>query len=99
VSRKPKPKRAQKTDTAKKSRKAVARRALPRVLLAIHRNIRSIRKAKKISQRQLADAADASVTAVSHWERGLSAPVASRIPKVADRLGVTVDALYAEGAA
>lgn len=64
-------------------------------LQPIHINIRSIRKERGISQQALADAAGICVTAVSHWERGLSAPRAGRVPLVAEALSVSVDELYA----
>jgi transcriptional regulator with XRE-family HTH domain len=49
-----------------------------------------------MSQRQLAKSAGTSVTAVSHWERGLSAPRNHRVAKVAAALNATFDELYAE---
>ncbi|MDE7300521.1 MAG: helix-turn-helix domain-containing protein [Lachnospiraceae bacterium] len=55
--------------------------------------LKRLRKGKRITQEQLAEAAGVSPQAVSKWEQG-SYPDASLLPAVADCLGVTIDALF-----
>lgn len=64
----------------------------------IHANIARLRKNKKLSQSELAVLVEVDETAVSHWERGRSAPKGARLPLVADALGVTLDELLREAA-
>lgn len=52
-----------------------------------------------MSQSELAKLCGVDETAVSHWENGHSAPTGSRLPVVADALGVTIDALFREAKA
>ena len=56
-------------------------------------NLRRIRKEKGITQEQLADAAGVSAQAVSKWEMN-SFPDAALLPRIADRLGVSIDELF-----
>ncbi len=56
-------------------------------------NLRRIRKEKGITQEQLADAAGVSAQAVSKWEMN-SFPDAALLPKIAERLGVSIDELF-----
>lgn len=51
------------------------------------------RKAKSMTQKQLADLLNVTDKAVSKWERGVSCPDINTIPKLADILGVSVDEL------
>lgn len=56
-------------------------------------NIRFWRKAKGLSQEQLAEALGITYAAVSKWERGASTPDLSYLVEMADLLGVSVDTL------
>lgn len=56
-------------------------------------NIARLRKERNLTQEQLGQALGVSGQAVSKWENG-GAPDAEMLPSIADRLGVTVDALY-----
>lgn len=57
-------------------------------------NIKFRREAMRLSQRDLASLLDVQHVAVSKWESGSMYPTADRIPKIADALGCTIDALY-----
>ncbi|MBO5165648.1 MAG: helix-turn-helix transcriptional regulator [Lachnospiraceae bacterium] len=59
-------------------------------------NLRKIRKAKGITQEQLADAVGVSPQAVSKWEMS-SYPDTQLLPAIADHLGVTIDELWGRG--
>jgi transcriptional regulator with XRE-family HTH domain len=65
---------------------------------AIHARILALRTLAKLSQSELAALCGVDETAVSHWENGLSAPKGSRLPVVANALGVTLDELFGEAA-
>lgn len=56
-------------------------------------NLRRIRKEKGITQEQLAEAVGVSAQAVSKWEMN-SFPDAALLPKIAERLGVSIDELF-----
>ncbi len=56
-------------------------------------NLRRIRKEKVITQEQLAEAVGVSPQAVSKWEMN-SFPDAALLPKIAERLEVSIDELY-----
>jgi len=56
--------------------------------------IKEFRQAANLSQQELANAMEVDRTTVSCWERGVSMPRADQIPKIADLLGVTIDALF-----
>ena len=56
-------------------------------------NLRRIRKEKGITQEQLAEAAGVSAQAVSKWEIS-SFPDAALLPKIAEKLGGSIDELY-----
>ena len=56
-------------------------------------NLRRIRKEKKITQEQLAEFVGVSPQAVSKWEIS-SFPDAALLPKIAERLGVSIDELF-----
>lgn len=53
----------------------------------------ALRKAKGLTQQQLADLLHVSNKAVSRWERDECAPDLSLIPVIADLFGVTADEL------
>ena len=55
--------------------------------------IQKFRKEIRITQKELGEAIGVSSSAVSQWESG-STPDVSLLPAIADRLGVTVDALF-----
>ena len=55
--------------------------------------ISQLRKEKKLTQKELADQLGVTDKAVSKWERGLSFPDISLLPKLANLLGVTVNDL------
>ena len=61
--------------------------------LNIHENIRAMRKERKLTQEQLAEALGVTVGAVSKWESGANAPDLSVIAELADFFEVSVDAL------
>ncbi len=59
----------------------------------IGNQIQKFRKALGLTQRELGAAIGVSTQAVSQWENG-GAPDVSLLPAIADKLGVTVDALF-----
>lgn len=58
--------------------------------------ISELRKAKNMTQMELADKMNISFQAVSNWERGNSMPDISKLPELAQLFGVTVDELLGE---
>lgn len=59
----------------------------------IHQRIALLRGALGWSQSELACRLGIDKTAVNHWENGWSRPDLSRLPKVAEILGVTLSEL------
>ena len=59
--------------------------------------ILSLRKEKGLTQKELADRLQISDNAVSKWERGLSCPDISLLPRLAEILGVGVEELLTGG--
>ncbi len=57
----------------------------------IGKRISEFRKAKDMTQYELADKLSISFQAVSNWERGNSMPDISKLPELAEIFGVTVD--------
>lgn len=55
--------------------------------------INSLRKAKGMTQNELAEKMNVTDKAVSKWERNLSCPDVNSISKLAEILGTTVDEL------
>ena len=55
--------------------------------------IKKLRKAKKISQCELARTLDVTQAAVSKWENGENLPALNLIPRIADALGADVNEL------
>ena len=55
--------------------------------------IAELRRARGLTQEQLGQLAGVSAQAVSKWEKG-GAPDVELLPALADRLGVTIDALF-----
>ncbi len=62
--------------------------------ILIGTNIRQLRKAKDISQEQLAEAVGVTVQAVSKWETQQSLPDIGIVPEIAEFFGVTLDSLF-----
>ncbi len=58
--------------------------------------ISELRKAKNMTQMELADKMGISFQAVSNWERGNSMPDISKLPELAQLFGVTVDEILGE---
>ena len=57
----------------------------------IGKRISEFRKAKDMTQYELADKLSISFQAVSNWERGNSMPDISKLPELAEIFGVTID--------
>lgn len=55
--------------------------------------ISSLRREKGFTQKELADKLNVTDKAVSKWERDLSCPDISSLPKLAEVLGISVDEL------
>lgn len=55
--------------------------------------ISTLRKERNMTQRELAERLNVTDKAVSKWERGLSCPDVSSLPKLAETLGVPVETL------
>lgn len=64
----------------------------------IHARIAELRDRKGLTQAELADLCGVLKSAVSHWERGVSAPTGKRLQRVATALGVSVGYLFREAA-
>ena len=60
---------------------------------SIGETISSLRKAKGMTQNELAEKMNVTDKAVSKWERDLSCPDVNTISKLADVLGVSVEEL------
>ena len=58
--------------------------------------ISELRKAKNMTQMELADKMNISFQAVSNWERGNSMPDISKLPELAQLFGVTIDEILGE---
>lgn len=65
--------------------------------ISIGANIRQLRKAREISQEQLAEAVGVTVQAVSKWETQQSLPDIGIVPEIAEFFGVTLDELFFGG--
>ena len=59
----------------------------------VSRKIVEFRKAKNMTQTELADQMNVSFQAVSNWERGNSMPDISKLPQLAELFGCSVDEL------
>ena len=60
---------------------------------AIREQIKKFRNQKKYTQEKLGNLIGVTTQAVSKWERG-GTPDAEVLPKLADALGVSIDALF-----
>ena len=56
--------------------------------------IKELREAAGLSKTELARAMDVDLAAVHRWETGTAMPLAAKLPKLADLLGCSIDALY-----
>lgn len=56
--------------------------------------IRTYRKARKLSQPQLASILGITKNSITNWETGVSRPELSMIPKLCQALGITADAFF-----
>ncbi len=59
----------------------------------IHQTIRTLRKEKHLSQKELAARLGVSYQAVSKWERGVNLPDLLLIPELCRILGISADEL------
>jgi transcriptional regulator with XRE-family HTH domain len=62
---------------------------------ALGRAIRQLRDERGLKQKELAQAADMNVTAISHIERGRANPAWGTVRRIAGALGVTVSEIAA----
>lgn len=62
--------------------------------IRISENILSLRKAKHLTQEQLAEALHISPQAISKWENGICLPDVNTLPLIAEHFGVSIDYLY-----
>lgn len=58
--------------------------------------IREIRKERGMTQKELAQVVGVDQSAVAQWESGASGPHRNKLPKLAQALGCSIDALLAE---
>lgn len=65
-------------------------------MAAISETIAALRRKRGLTQEQLGSLVGVSAQAVSKWEKG-GAPDVELLPALADRLGVTIDALFGRG--
>ena len=56
--------------------------------------IKRLRVQANLTQMQLADAMQVDRSTVAHWEIGTAMPRSELLPRLADLLGCTIDALY-----
>ena len=63
----------------------------------VGKKIAELRKAKNMTQMELADAMGVSYQAVSNWERGNSMPDISKLPELAVIFGCSIDELLCDG--
>ena len=61
--------------------------------ITIAKNISELRKAKGVTQEQLANSLGVSFQAVSKWENGISVPDTLLLPQIAEYFNVSVDYL------
>lgn len=55
---------------------------------------KEIRVREKLSVKQIADIMGVTVQAVGKWERGEGCPRADQLPKLAEAMNCTIDALF-----
>ena len=54
-------------------------------------NLKALRNAKEIAQKELAEEMNVSLKTISHWETGYSEPSISQLIRLADYFDVTID--------
>ena len=59
-------------------------------------NLKEIRKQKKMTQREVAEACGTTQGAYNHWEIGIRSPKPETLRKIAEVLGCSVDELLAD---
>ena len=64
----------------------------------VHKRIRELRLALGMHQSDLGKRCKVDKSTVSHWERGVSSPTGTTLPRVAKALGVSIAELYTEAA-
>jgi transcriptional regulator with XRE-family HTH domain len=55
------------------------------------RSIRELRQARNLTQRQVADAVNVTITTVANWERGTFEPRASQLRRLAQLFDVCME--------
>lgn len=60
------------------------------------KGLHTARKRANIRQAELASAMNVNQSTVSMWENGSASPSADKLPKLAQVLGCTIDALFEE---
>jgi transcriptional regulator with XRE-family HTH domain len=66
------------------------------VMRLIGQRIKQARKAKKVSQTDLATAFNLNQSRVTEWESGKYSPHISLVPRLADILGVSIEYFFKE---
>lgn len=66
------------------------------IFVLIGRRVREERKARKLSQQELADAIGTDTGHISRIENGKTQPSIAKIKAIADALGVSLAALFAD---
>ncbi len=61
--------------------------------MKFNENLKSLRVAGGVGQKQLAEALNISLKTISHWETGYSEPSVSQLIQLADYFDVTIDEL------
>ncbi len=69
----------------------------PAQVLSVGERVRAFRKAKKFTQKMLADRAGLYHTTISELERSVTKPSLDTIQKIADALDIEVHALIVNG--
>jgi transcriptional regulator with XRE-family HTH domain len=64
------------------------------IMSIIGESIRKYRKAKGLTQTELAKKLGTSQYVLTNYERGVNNPTAAKMPEIAKALGVTLDQLY-----
>lgn len=62
--------------------------------ITIGTKIKELRKARRITQEQLADSLNISFQAISKWENGIALPDITLVPKIAGYFGVSIDEMF-----
>jgi len=66
-------------------------------MITLQENLKALRRAKDLTQEQLAELCGVSPQAVSRWETGAACPDIALLPELAECFGVTVDELLGAG--